>query len=119
MTSGEKVLESSDLAYEDTLNLFSVPASNLGVTGVKYLTHKPVNQFSTEGDAKFHVPGVGTAYVDLSNVYLATTVRIVKGDGSSVPARTSASEGTSAQKPGEESDVSEDEGRGAWALLII
>ena len=74
MSSGEKVLESSDLAYEDTLNLFSVPVSNLGVTDVKYLTHKPVNQFSAEGDVKFHVPGVGTSYIDLSNVYLSTRV---------------------------------------------
>ena len=112
MSSGEKVLEASDLAYEDTLNLFSVPASNLGVTDVKYLSHKPVNQFSTESEAKFHVPGVGTSYIDLSNVYLATRVRIVRGDGSLVPERGTEPDADAATA-GEES-VSADEG--VWSV---
>ena len=87
MAAGEKVLESIDLAYDDTLNLFSLPLSNMGVTDVKYLPHKPINQFSAEGDVKFHVTGSGTAYIDLSSVYLKTSVRLVKGDGSPIPAR--------------------------------
>lgn len=87
MASGEKILESTDLAYDDTLNLFSLPLSNLGVTDVKYLPHKPINQFSSEGDVKFHVAGAGTAYIDLSSVYLKTTVRIVKDDGSLVASK--------------------------------
>lgn len=87
MAAGEKVLESTDLAYDDTLNLFSLPLSNMGVTDVKYLQHKPINQFSVEGDVKFHVTGAGTSYIDLSSVYIKTSVRIVKADGSLVPER--------------------------------
>ena len=89
MASSEKILESSELSYEDTLNLFNVPASNLGISDVKYLTYKPVNQFSSEGNVKFHVPGVGTSYIDLTEVYLMTQMRIVKSDGTPVPARPS------------------------------
>jgi hypothetical protein len=123
MSSGEKVLESSDLAYEDTLNLFSVPVSNLGVTDVKYLTHKPVNQFSAEGDVKFHVPGVGTSYIDLSNVYLSTRVRIVRGDGSRLPeggedaaaaASAAAADASAAAAANDESAVEADEG--VWSV---
>jgi len=84
MASSEKILESSELSYEDTLNLFNIPASNLGVSDVKYLTYKPVNQFSSEGNVKFHVPGVGTSYIDLTEVYILTQLRIVRGDGSPV-----------------------------------
>ena len=90
MAGSEKVLESSELAYEDTLNVFSIPASNLGVSDVKYLTYKPVNQFSSEGNVKFHVPGVGTSYIDLNHVYLMTELRIVKSDGSKLPTRAAA-----------------------------
>jgi len=91
MATNEKILESSELSYEDTLNLFNIPASNLGVSDVKYLTYKPVNQFSSEGNVKFHVPGVGTSYIDLAEVYLLTQLRIVKGDGTRVPARPAMS----------------------------
>ena len=87
MASGEKVLESTELAYDDTLNLFSLPLSNLGVTDIKYLTHKPINQFSSEGDVKFHVPGAGTAYIDMSSVYIKTRVRIATDRGSPIPER--------------------------------
>jgi len=90
MASSEKILESSELSYEDTLNVFNAPVSNLGVSDVKYLTYKPVNQFSAEGNVKFHIPGVGTSYIDLTQVYLLTQLRIVKSDGSRVPARKPA-----------------------------
>ena len=89
MAGSEKILESSELSYEDTLNLFNVPASNLGISDVKYLTYKPVNQFSSEGNVKFHVPGVGTSYIDLTEVYLLTQLRIVKSDGSHLDPRPS------------------------------
>ena len=85
MTTGEKVLESAELAYEDSLNLFNVPASNLGVTDVKYLSYKPINQFNQEQSVRFYVPGVGSSYIDLSGATLKTVVRILRSDGSPIP----------------------------------
>jgi len=106
MATGEKVLESTDLAYDDTLNLFSLPLSNMGVTDVKYLQHKPINQFSVEGDVKFHVAGAGTSYIDLSSVYIKTSVRIVKADGSLVPERPKQESAAEAGDAAETSDES-------------
>lgn len=117
MASSEKILESSELSYEDTLNLFNVPASNLGVSDIKYLTYKPINQFSSEGNVKFHVPGVGTSYIDLNHAYIMAHLRIIKSDGSKVPTRTSHAAGgpsrsgtSTADKEEEEHDSDSDEG---------
>lgn len=86
MASGEKVLKAADLAYENALDIFEVPASNLGVADVRYITHRPVNHFNTEGNVKFRVPGSGSAYIDMREIYLKTTVKITK-DGKDVPAK--------------------------------
>ena len=120
MASSEKVLESSELAYEDTLNIFSVPASNLGVSEVKYLNYKPVNQFSSEGNVKFHVPGVGTSYIDLNHVYLLTELRIVKGDGSPVPARPAVTASVSSPNRSDtDRETAHDTDEGPWSIAPI
>ena len=90
MTTSEKVIESAELAYEDSLNLFNVPTSNLGVTDVKFLKYKPINQFTSEGAVRFYVPGVGPSYIDLSGATLKTVVRILRSDGSPIPKRNKA-----------------------------
>jgi hypothetical protein len=85
---GEKVSESSasQLAYQDNLSLFTVPASNLGVSDVRYLTHKPINQFNADGGiVKFHISGAGQSYLSLNEVYIKTVVSIVDADGKAIP----------------------------------
>lgn len=116
MASGEKVLESTDLAYDDTLNLFSLPLSNMGVTDVKYLTHKPINQFSTEGDVKFHVAGAGTAYIDMASVYMKTSVRIVKADGSKLPVKSKRKDSPEDGDGGGAPDTSKE---GEWSVGAV
>jgi hypothetical protein len=86
MASDEKVLDTSDLAFDESLSLFDVPATNVGVSQVNYITHKPVNQFSADGgQVKFRISGAGSSYIDLRELYLKTLVRIVRADGSTIP----------------------------------
>ena len=85
MATDEKILAYADIGYDGSLDLFQIPATNSGITDVKYVTHKPKNQFSTEGNIKFYIPGAGQWYVDLREMYIKTIVRIVKADGSLVP----------------------------------
>lgn len=115
MASGEKVLKSTDLAYDNSLDIFEVPACNLGVSSVKYITHRPINQFSTEGNVKFRVPGTGSAYLDLREIYVKTVVRIVKGNGEPLPRRPVMAR----QAPGQldpDTPVHAHEDEGEWGV---
>ena len=85
MATSERVLASSDLGYDNSLDIFKIPVTNSGVTEIKYITHKPVNQFSSEGNVKFRLPGAGPSYVDLRDVYVRTLVRITRADGTTLP----------------------------------
>ena len=78
MASGEKILGSSDLGYVSSLDLFDVPATNLGITDAKIISFNPVNAYNIEGNIKFRISGAGTNYIDLREIYLKSTVRIVR-----------------------------------------
>ena len=85
MASDEKVLQSSDIAYDSSLDLFEVPVSNLGVAETKFISFKASNAYNIEGNIKFRIPAAGNCYLDLRELYIKTTVRIVKGNGQSLP----------------------------------
>ena len=85
MASDEKIPSYAEIGYDSSLDLFQVPVTNTGVTDVKYVTHKPKNQFSAEGSVKFYVPGAGQWYLDLTEMYVKTVVRITRSDGSLLP----------------------------------
>ena len=85
MASDEKVLRSSDIAYDSSLDLFEVPVSNLGVADTKIVCFKPSNSYNIEGNIKFRIPAAGNCYFDLRQLYLKTSVRLMKGNGQPLP----------------------------------
>ena len=56
MVDDEKVLRSSDIAYDNSLDVFQVPVANLGVSDTKNVSFKPSNSYDIEGNIKFRVP---------------------------------------------------------------
>lgn len=87
MATGEKILKPTDLGYESALDLFQVPAANLGIQDTKFVTFKPANQYDIESNVKFRIASSGISYIDLREIYLHTTVRITRADGKLVPAK--------------------------------
>ena len=85
MAADERVLRSSDIAYDSALDIFETPVSNLGVVDTKHVIFKASNSFNIEGNIKFRIPAAGNCYFDLSELYLKTAVRIIKADGSPIP----------------------------------
>ena len=82
----EKVLGTSDIAYDSSLDIFETPISNLGVADTKWVSFKPANAaYSIEGDIKFHIPTSENSYFDLRELRLRTLVRIVQGNGRPLP----------------------------------
>ena len=90
MASDEKVLQSSDIAYDSSLDLFEVPVSNLGVAESKFVSFKAANSYNIEGNIKFRIPAAGNCYLDLRELYIKTTVRIVRGNGQPLPPNPSS-----------------------------
>ena len=87
MAEGTQIGDQFKLSFEDSLSIFNVPNSNLGVKDIRYLTYKPVTQFQPGStDVRFKIPGVTANYIDLRGIYLKTRVKIVRGDGSALPA---------------------------------
>ena len=69
---------------------------------------------------KFHVPGAGTAYIDLSSVYIKTRVRIVTEDGSPLPERTSKKKKTSTPvDAAAAAEEAETETEGSWSVGVV
>ena len=87
MADGAQIADDFKLSFENTLSIFNVPNCNLGVKNIRYLTYKPVTQFQPDStDVRFKIPGVTANYIDLRGIYLKTKVRIVRGDGTKLPA---------------------------------
>lgn len=82
MAEGTQIADDFKLSFENTLSIFNLPNSNLGVKDIRYLTYKPVTQFQPGStDVRFKIPGVTPNYIDLRGIYLKTKIRIVRGDG--------------------------------------
>ena len=87
MAEGTQIGDQFKLSFEDSLSIFNLPNSNLGVKDIRYLTYKPVTQFQPGStDVRFKIPGVTANYIDLRGIYLKTKVKIVRGDGTKLPA---------------------------------
>ena len=85
MAADERVLRSSDIAYDSALDLFETPVSNLGIVDSKIVSFKPSNAYNIEGSIKFRIPAAGNCYFDLRHLYLKTAVRIMRADGTPIP----------------------------------
>ncbi len=88
----EKVLANSALSYDSALDIFSTPACNLGIQDVKYIEYKPVNSFSSESSIRFVIPNTGSQYLFLPETKLKVKLRVLKHDGTVLPAMPAAPE---------------------------
>ena len=82
--ASETVLNLSSLSYDSALDIFSVPASNLGIKEVKYLEHRPRNTFNSESTIRFSVTGGGKEYFYLPETRLKIKLRILNHDGTPI-----------------------------------
>ena len=82
--ASETVVNLSSLSYDSALDIFSVPASNLGIKEVKYLEHRPRNTFNSESTIRFSVTGGAKEYFYLPETRLKIKARILNYDGSPI-----------------------------------
>lgn len=74
-----QVLAESLLAYAEELNIFQKPIQCVGIEKIQKVTHYPVNDISSSqgGVIQFCIPAHGSHYVDLKNIQLNLTCKIV------------------------------------------
>ena len=84
--ASESVLNFTSLSYDTAMDIFSVPACNLGVSGMKYLEHRPKNTFNSESSVRFTISGNGSDYLYLPETKLKVKLRILNADGSALEA---------------------------------
>jgi hypothetical protein len=81
----DKVLSPSHISFDNGLDIFSTPASNLGVVDYKLLEFKAVNSYLSEGCIRFYVPNVGSSYIFLPDTRLKLKARILQSDNTPLP----------------------------------
>jgi hypothetical protein len=83
----EKVLNDVQLSFDRSMQIFSRPASDLGITDCKYLEYKPLNAgVGCDGPLRFHVPNAGSTYTFLPETKLKVKFRLLKADRTPLPA---------------------------------
>ena len=90
--------ERSSVGIGESMNLFEMPSVDIGVSKVRYVEYKPLNQLNQDVGLEFEVPNSGSQYIDLRRTYLMCKVRIKKQDGSDL---TSPQFNSSEESPGE------------------
>ena len=63
------------------LDLFSIPPTQTSVEAGNWIETHPITTLSDRGPIEFDIPGNGTQYFDLANVYLHVNAPIKKADG--------------------------------------
>ena len=76
-----EVMADSFLAYNEELNIFQRPIQFVGIQGRQVSTCYPINDYTSQGIISFSIPAHGSAYIDLKNIKLNITCKIVKKDG--------------------------------------
>ena len=68
--------------------IFQTPPTNTAVQNIEWLEYQPlcINTGQSCSTLEFNVPGSGAHYFDLSRTRLYVKVKIVKKDGSNLPA---------------------------------
>ena len=81
-----EVNQSAPSGIEDNLNLFSLPAEDVGVLDRKWIFKSPVNTSIDEDSViEFNVEGNASKYIDLKNSQLIIQYKVVKPNGSVIP----------------------------------
>ena len=77
--------DSVDTAFS-AFDLFAVPPTNTSVRRGEYEIINPTGGLSREGEIQFDIFSNNGVYTDLENSYLELDVRVVKKDGTNLPA---------------------------------
>lgn len=80
------VLEGSVIGYSDSLALFARPLQNVGVRKIRKIALNPVTDISKSKIITFEVQNSGLHYIDLSKTLLKIRAKIIRADGSEIPA---------------------------------
>ena len=88
----EESMESMDIdeqaapvAIDDNLNLFSLPAEDIGVLDRKWVITGPVNtSIDANSVIEFNVEGNAEKYIDLQNTRLEITFKLTTADGTAL-----------------------------------
>ena len=83
MEAGSQVAPS---AIEENLNLFSIPAQDVGVLQKHWVSVRPINAIGSEIPLEFNIDGNGSNYIDLQSTTLCIKFKITKQDGTDIPA---------------------------------
>ena len=75
----------SSLGIGESMNLFDMPSVDVGVSRVRYVEYKPMNQLNQDVGLEFEIPNNGNRYIDLRRTYLMCKVRIKQADGTDLP----------------------------------
>jgi hypothetical protein len=90
--SSDKVILPNKISFDSSLEIFSIPASNLGITDMKVLPYKPTNALDSQSPIRFTIPNQGSSYIYLPDTRLQITAKIKQSDGSDLPEMPTASE---------------------------
>ena len=82
----DQVLADSYLAYPEELGIFQKPIQCIGVEKVHKIISYPINNYTNQGVIQFSIPANGSHYLDLKNIIMHVTCKIVKKDGTKLSA---------------------------------
>ena len=70
--------------HDDALALFQRPEVETATQKKEWITVRPINQLTEGAAIEFNIPGTSMTYIDLKNILLHITLKIVKEDGSNL-----------------------------------
>ena len=77
--------ERSSLGIGESMNIFQMPAVDVGVSKVRYVDFQPTNQLNKDLGMEFVITNLGNQYIDLRRTYLKLKVKIVQSNGTVLP----------------------------------
>ena len=75
----------SSLGIGESMNIFQMPAVDVGVSKVRYVDFQPKNHMSKTLGMEFVITNLGNQYIDLRRTYLKLKVRILQSNDVKLP----------------------------------
>ena len=75
----------SSLGIGESMNIFQMPAVDVGVSKVRYVDFQPKNHMSKTLGMEFVITNLGNQYIDLRRTYLKLKVRILQNNDVKLP----------------------------------
>jgi hypothetical protein len=83
-----KVDADSCECLRSSLDLFSVPPTDAGISDGRWVEHRPTSAVTGGGPVEFNVSGTGDYYLDLAETLLCVKARLVGEDGTALAEAT-------------------------------